>query len=99
MIDVTVIRDGGGVLGEDIIDNLITANGVAVQRGRTEIEKNAKVRMETLEARYVSGIRTGQVVLVLDALQGEQWRGKVAGVTINGEGIAPLLSLRIERPI
>ena len=70
MIDVTVARDPADNPGEDIINPMILTEGMAIQRGRKEIDANSKIAVVSLDAIYRSGLKPGHTVQVLDALQG-----------------------------
>lgn len=97
-VDVTVIRGAGDVFGEEIIDPMLTSEGVAVQRGRNLIDSNADARIVRLSALYRPGIEIGQTVEVLDASMGSVWRGKITNVGLSVEGIEVLADMTIERP-
>ena len=97
MIDITVVRDAGDNPGEDIINPLILTEAVAVSRGRNEIDRNSKVTIVTQESKYRSGIKTGHIVQVLDALQGSVWLGKITSVDIAVEGPVTSATLGIEK--
>lgn len=97
LVDLTVIRGEGDIVGETISDTLISTVSVGVQRGRNTIDRNAKIVPVTLETRYRAGLRTGMVVEVMDALQSRVWRGKITSLDIAVEGIETTLRLRVEK--
>ena len=97
MIDITVVRGAADIVGEVISNPMLERVPVAVQRGRTEIDRNAVIKPVTLTTRYRAGLRPGKIIEVLDALQGLVWRGKIREVNLAVEGVAVTASLRIER--
>lgn len=97
-IDITVVRGDGGVFGEEIVDRLLEHEGVAVARGRSLIDANAKASVAYLNTRYRAGLEVGQTVRVLDAVLGEAWYGKITSVALSVEGVDVSADLEIERP-
>jgi len=96
-VDIIVQRGTGDHPGEDIIDPLISEISVALSRGQVEIDKVAKGIPVTLSVRFRSGIRTGQLIEVVDSLQGAAWRGKITGVEHGVEGPVLLSTLQVVR--
>jgi len=81
MIQVTVIRNGGGLVGTPVVDKLISTTSVALARGETILGDNAHVKQRVvIEAVFRSGLRLGSIVEVQDATQTNIWRGKVVGI-------------------
>jgi len=80
-VDIVVIRLPGDKKGPDIIDPLLSNAVVAVIRGTADIQDNEPIDTVALSANYRTGIKTGQILEILDILQGEVWRGKVIGIT------------------
>lgn len=97
MIDITVIRGAANVEGEVISNPLLETITLAMERGRNEIDANTEIIPTTLTSVYRAGLDTGQVIEVLDALQGSVWRGKIRGVTLAMEGVSATAMLRVER--
>lgn len=99
MIDLIVVRGDGDKTGPDIEDPLISTTEVALARGRNEIDANSGLQSVVLVSKYRTGLRLGQVVAVMDALQGETWVGKLAGIAHRAEGPQLLSELTIERRV
>lgn len=98
MIDIIVIRCSGDHPGEDVIDPLITSVGVALARGRYEINEHSGMRPTKLRTAYRDTVRLGDIVEVHDALQGASWRGKVSGISHKSIGPSLYTDLDILRP-
>jgi hypothetical protein len=99
MISVIVQRGDGNILGEEISNTLITSDGIAVQRGRAEIERQTKVTLVRLKTRYHSTARPGMTVCVIDAMQGAAWYGKVTGVDMSYVDGMLTTSMQVEKPL
>lgn len=97
MIDITVIRGSGDSQGEDIVSTLFTSEAVVRQRGRNEIDARQPITPVQLRSVYRPGIRTGQTVRVMDALQGVTWYGKIISLDIAVEGPVVTASMEIDR--
>lgn len=97
MIDITVLRGSGDIIGEVVSNPLLEKVPVAIQYGRNLIDRNAKMRPVSMETRYRQGLETGKIIEVLDALQGTVWRGKIRSVDIAVEGVETTVSLRVEK--
>jgi hypothetical protein len=95
---ILVQRPPASRQGPDISDPLLTAEPVAVERGRNEIDKNCSSRqIVTLEVAPLA-LRINTLVEVQD-VSGSSWRGLVTGIRIsqtNGEGVAMTLTLERE---
>jgi len=97
MIDLIVVRDAGDHYGPDIENPLITTVPVALQKGRNEIDSKSGQKEVILISNYRTGIRRGQTVAVMDALQGTTWVGKVGGIAHQTSGPEVLTELTVER--
>lgn len=83
MIDIIVQRDGGGVVGDDVVDGLMTSSYVALARGECEIDKEANHTIVQLAAIHKPGLRTGQVIDMVDNSTNTIMRGKVVSIEIH----------------
>ena len=99
MIDIVVIREPGDVDGGEISSPLLCDVNAARARGWQEIEAHAKARKVTERTVFRPGVRKGQVVEVLDALQGPAYRGVIMGLSHVVEGVTVYTVLDIERPM
>lgn len=99
MIDVTAQRGAGDIVGETIENPLIVTQGVAIERGRREIEKATKISLIRLRTRYQSGFKIGSLIEVLDSLQGAAWRGVVTSIDVAYDGLGLFVELGVERPL
>ncbi|RKZ88580.1 MAG: hypothetical protein DRQ39_02230 [Gammaproteobacteria bacterium] len=97
-VDIIVIRSPGDIRGPDIIDPLLSNVTVAVNRGTTEIQDNEPIDTISLSTNYRSNVRVGQIVEVIDALQGRVWRGKIIGISHSATEADLFTDLDIERP-
>ncbi|MFC7422046.1 hypothetical protein ACFQNF_19490 [Iodobacter arcticus] len=98
MIEATVQRGAGDVLGKEIIDPLIGSVQAAISRGRAEIDASCSVRKLRLTTTYQACVRIGQLLDVKDSLRGHIARGKVVGIEhIASEGML-LSHLDVEIP-
>lgn len=97
MIDIFVMRGEGDKRGEDIIDPLMTSLACALSRGQVEIDRNARSRDVQMSAKFRPGLEVGQLVRVLDALQGEAWEGKIKSIDNAIEGVRLSTRLTVER--
>lgn len=100
MTDITVIRNSGTNPGDDIEDPLITADNVAVARGRSVIDAATPASNITVACRYRNDIRLGDLVRVADPDQGPTYRAQVVAVTVASTGPADLtMQVRLWRPL
>jgi len=99
MIDIFAIRGLGGNRGDDITDPLITTLGVALARGQVEVDKSAPIKNVQLTSKFRTDVTTGQVIEVIDALQGAAWRGKITSVEHGRDGVALITRLRVEKVV
>lgn len=99
MIDLIVVRGQADVTGPDVEDPLVTTVPVALARGRNELDSNSRLQPIRLTCFYRAGFRHGQIVRVMDALQGETWVGKITGLNHYVEDFTPLTELSVERPV
>lgn len=80
MTDLFVKRSLGDLRGPDIIDRLLASDDVAIERGRNELDINSGLQDIELVTVFRTGVKMGQLVEVLDALQGRIYRGKIKGI-------------------
>lgn len=97
MIDIFVQRDYGDKRGPDISDPMITDLAVAFERGRVEIDNSTFSRSVQLSINFRPGLKSGQLIEVLDALQGVAWRGKITALDNAIEGAKLTSKLTVER--
>ena len=101
-MEIIVVRGTGQFQGEDIVDPLLATELAAISRGRAELDKQSTINEAvTLEVLFRPGLETGQLVEVVDALQGTVWRGKITGIAHrinNAEQTQVTTTLNIERP-
>jgi len=101
MIDIFAERVAEGATprrGPDITEPLITDFSVALLRGQVEIDSSAQMRTVQISANFRQGLRTGQLIEVIDSLQGEAWRGKITAIDNAVEGAKMTTKLTVERP-
>jgi|GEM_PF-1323236 len=103
MIDIIVQRGAGDRPGADIVDPLISAIPVAIQRGRNELDERSSAMTEMEEETiYRLGVRVGDLADFHDLKTGEIWKGKIAGVTHNVRKVNNALeittTLHVKRP-
>lgn len=96
-IDIIVQRGAGDNPGEDIVDPLITELSVALSRGQVEIDRVAKGVPVTLQTKFRGNLMPGQLIEVVDALQGAAWRGKIVSVEHGVDGPTLLTTLQVIR--
>lgn len=98
MVDIVVARLPGDKKGPDIIDPILSNNTVALLRGTAEIQDNEPLDIITLSTNYRTDVKKGQIVEILDELQGEVWHGKIVGITHSSALADVWTDLDIERP-
>lgn len=101
MISVIVERAPGDKQGEAISDPLITANNVAIERGRNEIDSNFSNREAvTSTGPFVSYMRQGKLVQVADSEQ-QTWKGIIRNYAITIDSgpntYSRIINLNLER--
>ena len=78
---VIVQRGNGEFRGPAVIDALITSDHVAIEKGRNLLDNStivaSSVDMTTV---HRTGVVLGQLIKVMDALQGVSWFGKIIGI-------------------
>jgi len=97
MIDIIVVRGEGDKRGPDIADPMLSEISVATERGRVEIDASTPARSVQVSANFRPGIKAGQLIEVLDALQGVSWRGKITAVDNAIEGVRLSTRLTVQR--
>jgi len=101
MISVIVERAPGDKQGDPISNPLITADNVAIEHGRNEIDSNFSSR-ETVSSNgpYLQNMRQGRILEVADSEQ-LTWRGIIRTCSINitaGKNtFERIISLTVER--
>lgn len=82
MVSVKVERQPANKIGPKISDALITSAGVAIERGRNEIDKNCSNREAVTASGPLDGfVRPGRIVEVGDSEQAV-WRGMATSCAI-----------------
>lgn len=97
-VDIVVIRIPGDKKGPDIVDAILSNTTVALLRGTAEIQDNEPIDIVSLSTNYRTGANKGQIVEVIDELQGEVWRGKVVGISHTTHLADIWTDLDIEKP-
>lgn len=98
MIDMIVQRGVGDVVGEDIVDGLLTSTYVALAKGQSEIDKEASHTVVQLTAIHKPALRTGQVINMVDNSTNTILRGKVTSIEIHlNEVGVPINSVTMKR--
>lgn len=98
-VDIVVARVPADKQGPDIVSGLLSSESAARCRGLAAIEDSTSVQLVTLTVRYRHGVRCGQIVQVLDELQGAVWYGKIIGITHTARLADTFTELRIEKRI
>lgn len=98
MADVLVVRLPGAKEGPTISNPLLTSHLAARTRGQAEIDKNTSVSVISLTTVHRANVDVGQMVRVVDALQGEEWVGKIVAVDHYARGAEVICNLQVERP-
>ena len=99
MIDIFAIRgDGPYWRGPDITEPLICDLSVALERGRVEIDNSSPSRTVQMTIKYRPGLRVGQLVEVIDAMQGAKWRGKITSIDNAIEGAKMTTKISVRAP-
>ncbi len=86
MIDILVVRGDQPVDGPDVTDPLVSDMAAAHARGKFEIDRHSQTKPVQLKVVFRQGLRTGQLIEVLDGLQGLTWRGQITALDIAVEG-------------
>jgi len=99
-VDITVVRGVGSKEGEDIFEPILATEGLALQRGKAEInERSQPMSEKEITLPFTSGIEAGQLMLVTDSLQGAVYVGKVTAtrhsVRINPPESATVVTLEV----
>lgn len=79
-VDLFVKRKLGELRGPDIINRLLATDLIAIERGRNELDKNSGIQDINLVTVFRTGVEMGQLVEVIDVLQGREYRGKISGI-------------------
>lgn len=98
-VDILVIRAPGDKRGPDIVSGLLSNISIALVRGEKEINDNEPVRIVTLTTKYRTGVKHGQLLEVMDALQGTTWRGRVRDISHYMRKAELWTDLEIEKPV
>lgn len=100
MSSIVVFRGAGDRKGQDIIEALLSSTSAKLERGRVEMDENAKpAQSVTLEIVYRTGVRLGQLVEVHDSAQGKSWRGKISAITHRITQTSHITELTVLRPL
>lgn len=91
--------------GPDVVDQLLSTELVARERGRIELDENSgiqEIQLQTIfrkeDPTSLLGVRLGQTILVHDELQGREWRGKISGISHSNRSGAVISNLIIQKP-
>lgn len=98
MVDIIVKRGEGDKPGHDIFEPLLATIPVAIERGRSEIDSESDIQSVVMECVYRSNVEKGQLIEVLDILQGKTWRGKLVGIQHTLDGSKVITELTVHRP-
>lgn len=82
-VSVEVYRGAGARAGADIVEPLLGQSiSAALARGRAELDARAHPKVSTdIEVGYRADLRCGDLLAVLDADQGSEWRGQIVAVS------------------
>lgn len=97
MIDIFVMRGAGDRRGDDITSPLLCSLAAALQRGQVEIDVSTPSRSVQLSAKHRVGFKTGQLVRVIDSMQGVAWQGKITAIDNGVQGAKLMSHLTIHR--
>lgn len=97
-IDIIVSRAPDDKKGPDIVDGILSDTIVAILRGTKEIDDNEPTVLVSMSCKYRTGVQKGNIVEVLDELQGTTWRGKIIAITHTIREADIWTDLSIERP-
>jgi len=98
MTDLFVKRDLGDLRGPDVVDRLLADDTVAIERGRNELDKNSGLQDINLVTVFRLGVEMGQLVEVVDVLQGRVYRGKIKGIRHIAENGVVQTQLTLDKP-
>lgn len=99
MSSIVVVRGLGDRKGQDIVEALLSSVSAKLERGRVEMDKhNQPEQAITLEIVYRKGVRRGQLVEVVDAAQGQVWRGKITSIAHRLTETSHTTELTIAKP-
>ena len=96
-MEIIVLRDPGDQEGAPIFDPLLSDTAAAISRGKQELDDNSGLQEVVLDCVFRVNFRNGQLVLVIDQLQGVSWRGKVVGVNHRSSGNQVVSKIRVRR--
>lgn len=97
-VDIVVVRNPADLSGPDIQEAILSSVTIAIHRGTCEINDNEPSNIVQLSTNFRTGVRKGQVVEVMDELQGKVWRGKITGIS-HATRLADIWTdIDIERP-
>lgn len=98
MTDLFVKRNLGLLRGPDIVNRLLATDEVAIERGQSELDKNSGLQEIQLVTVFRTGVKMGQLVEVLDALQGRVYRGKIKGIRHSASSGVIQTQLTLDKP-
>lgn len=98
MTDLFVKRDLGELRGPDVVNRLLATDLIAIERGTSELDKNSGLQEIELVTVFRTGVEMGQLVEVLDALQGRIYRGKIKGIRHIASGGVVQTQLTLDKP-
>ena len=97
LLDIFVVRGAGDKRGEDINNPLLCTLSVALQRGQVEIDNITPSRTVQMAVKFRSGLKTGQLISVVDSLQGTSWKGKITAIDSGISGAKLTTNLTVKR--
>lgn len=98
MIDIVVVRGAGDLVGDDVIDSLLTTEAVAVQRGKRELNANAHRSLNTeIEVGYDGTIKLGDHVRITNDEGDDPYDAFVRGILISGNQTEVFMRLSLEK--
>lgn len=99
MTDIVVVRFLGDKEGDDIVDELLTTDLVALSRGRAELDSRATAFVErSIRVPYQAGLETGQICEITDELQGETYVAKIIGLSYANDLAEALVTIDLLAP-
>ncbi len=92
-----MVRGGGEFEGILIEDPLLSDTQAALSRGLQELNDLSGLSTVNMVCVYRGSFRNGDIVRVIDALQGVEWYGKITSVEHRSQGNTIKSNLRVVR--
>ncbi len=96
-MEIIVSRVPADQEGVDIFDPLLNATTAAIERGRQHLDDNSGLQEISLECVFRPNFRNGQLVEIIDQLQGISYRGKIISVEHRALGGEVVSTIRVVR--